>query len=104
MSNLKNKDVKATEVKLTFKPLSGGRYRCNQTREITKNCKKYSRGNHKIIKKTPELTKIAMVRDNRWLCPECGRTNNDGILLQVNTCSKCSKKVFINKQLNSYSY
>lgn len=31
--------------KLTFQPISGGKYRCNQTNEITTNPKKY-RHNH----------------------------------------------------------
>ena len=98
--------MEVTKEKMTFRPLSRGRYRCNQTGEITKNCEAYRRTTHKKVQvqKTDKLPRASMALDEEWICPECNRKNYSGKLSKINICTRCSEKVVINKQLNHYIY
>ena len=87
--------------KLTFRPLSGGRFTCNQTGEKTKNCDAYRRSHgtkrRNVEQKAPRIS-IAKMRWNRvWDCPSCHQANFSGVVYQKNSCTGCGRKVWLDQ-------
>ena len=77
---------------LTFKPLSGGRFRCNQNGIVTKNCENI----RKRFNPRNMSEKIMMEHDGDWNCPKCGRVHYNGYVGLEGKCSYCKTKVIIN--------
>ncbi len=98
----------------TFKPLSQGWFRCNQTGEKVKNCEAYAR--NKINGKKPRnpipesakyLPKVLLSKNDLWECPfsrrhiffsKLNRANKVGV---IDVCN-CGKEVFIEGRSNFY--
>ena len=95
--------METKEIKLTFTPLSRGRFRCNQTINgirggITKNCEKYKRMFTNRVnpqQNRPRVLSAKIDSWREWNCPACDRTNYHGIVGETRTCTYCYKQVRI---------
>ena len=83
------------EKKLTFKPLSRGRYRCSNG-VITKNSK-HTRAlfENRKRKSMPVATKSVVAEwDHHWYCPHCEGLNQNGYTGEAQ-CRGCGRSVNI---------
>ncbi|MEI6581198.1 MAG: hypothetical protein WCO07_03450 [bacterium] len=85
----------------TFKPLKGGKYRCNQNGILTKDCESLRRrlyNQQKMRTVIHDMATAIMNWDSDWSCPHCGRINSDGLVGYIRKYWRCEKDVRINGQ------
>ncbi len=92
-----------TVEKLTFTPLSRGRFRCNQKNLITKDCDRIrrvygSRGQ----KPQQKILEVIMNWRDVWGCPDCGHSNYFGVVGKKTTCARCGKGVMVTAKRYHY--
>jgi len=98
--------MQTEETKVTFTPLSRGRFRLRLngklTKVVTKNCDRVRRiflNRGKSSAPREEVKTTIMSWDGEWVCPHCGRSHYDSssAVGKVRNCG-CNKKVMITGQ------
>lgn len=87
-----------TSEKITFTPLSRGRFRCNQKDIITKNCDKIRRMlQNQMRPQLPRMEKAKIDPSGYWWCPYCNYSNRSygSIKDGMKDCYRCDKTVMI---------
>lgn len=96
-----------TKVKVTFKPLKNGKFRCYVngiiTDTITRNCEAVRM---RMYNQTRQQTKATEEKSNsfltvmtdferEWNCPHCRKSNQNGFVGEKTNCWYCGKLVKI---------
>ncbi|MCF7834451.1 hypothetical protein K9M48_00150 [Candidatus Gracilibacteria bacterium] len=105
--------MEKTYTKVTFKPLSGGRYRCNQTGVVLKKTKTQSYKRMLLnAGKVPEKEKIYNYRNSvnkgsRISCPQCHssiRISNSSGIYRCSNDHRVNVTNVVEKQRQSFGF